>query len=38
MRVQIDARRIIAAVNFTANLPLEMLEEMAEEPLSPPGS
>lgn len=38
MRVQIDARRIVAAVNFTANLPLEMLEGMAEEPLSPPAS
>lgn len=38
MRVQIDARHIVAAVNFTANLPLGMLEGIAEEPLSPPAS
>jgi hypothetical protein len=37
-RVQIDARRIIAAVNFTQHLPLALLESMAEEPLSPPST
>ena len=38
VRVRNDARRVIAAVNFTQNLPLELLEDMATEPLSPPAS
>ncbi len=37
-RVQVDARRIVAAVNFTQHLPLALLESMAEEPLSPRGA
>jgi hypothetical protein len=37
--VQLDARRIVAAVNFTAEVPLELLEAMAEDPMQfPPRS
>ena len=36
--VQLDARRIVAAVNFTAEVPLELLEAMAEDPMQFPPS